>query len=158
MQLPQASMGAVFTKPEDFHPVLEAAGCYCVYQDKFLILKRAPHKAYGNTWGVPGGKLEKGETHRDAVIREVFEEVGIAIGGDDLTHFAMLYNKEPVHYIFHLYRKNFSALPQLALNLNEHVEAQWVTIEEASRLPLIIGGREALQCFTDYIAKNPHLL
>jgi len=38
----------------------------------------------------PGGKVTKGETHLDAAIREVFEEVGIELTPDNLTHRAVI--------------------------------------------------------------------
>jgi len=65
-----------FVPLKNFHPSIEVAGCYCEYEDKILLLKRTPHKHQGDTWGIPGGKLDEGETPQIAVIREVFEEVG----------------------------------------------------------------------------------
>jgi ADP-ribose pyrophosphatase YjhB (NUDIX family) len=38
---------------------------------------RAPGRG---TWTLPGGKVEPGETHAEAVRREVHEEMGILIG------------------------------------------------------------------------------
>ena len=38
-------------------------------------------RAYSN-WDFPKGHLEEGETHRDAAIREVMEEVSLANGPD----------------------------------------------------------------------------
>jgi mutator protein MutT len=69
---------------KDFNPTVEVAGCYCEFEDKILFLKRASHKHQGDMWGIPGGKLDEGETPRMAVIREVFEEVGIPINEDNL--------------------------------------------------------------------------
>ncbi|WED21423.1 8-oxo-dGTP diphosphatase MutT [Vibrio sp. JC009] len=59
-------------------------------QDKVFITKR-PDKAHkGGLWEFPGGKVELGETAEDAIVRELFEEVGIEVTGfehfEKLTH------------------------------------------------------------------------
>lgn len=131
--------------PDDFHPSVEVAGCYCEFEDKILLCKRAPHKNYGTTWGIPGGKLDAGETPRVAAAREVFEEVGIQIRQEELEEIDSLYIRHPhIDYIFHRFRKRFLTLPTINLSLEEHTEARWLTVEEGLQLPLIFGGKEAL--------------
>ncbi len=54
-----------------------------------VILSRRPRvlivqKADG-TWGLPGGRLERGETPEDAVEREVREESGLRLSGARLV-------------------------------------------------------------------------
>lgn len=136
----------VFNKPpEGFNVEKQAAGCYCEYEDKILLLKRHPEKYQGNTWGVPGGKFEEGEDARSAVIREVYEEVGLEIAGEDLTQIGTFYIRDDqIEYVFHTFRRSFSKKPLILLALEEHLEARWLTIKEAFQLPLIRGGMEAL--------------
>lgn len=140
---------SIFTEaPKDFNPAVEAAGCYCEFETSILLLKRHPGRPQGNTWGVPGGKLEEGEDPRAAVIREVWEEVGINISDEGLQEMGRLYIRLPyVDYVFHLFRKRFSVCPDIILELKEHLEARWVSIPEALQLPLISGGREALEFY-----------
>ena len=134
--------------PENFHPTVEAAGCYCEYEDTILLLKRHPNSAQGGTWGVPAGKLEKNESPRAAVIREVREEVGFEIDDAGLIEIRKIYVKLPhLDYIFHTFRKHFQKKPQITLQLEECVETKWVTIAEAFTLPLITGGKEALDYY-----------
>ena len=42
-----------------------------------LLQKRSVHVHQGGTWGVPGGAIERGETVRDAALREAHEEAGL---------------------------------------------------------------------------------
>ena len=38
-----------------------------------------PHVKSGGRWGYFGGEIEEGETARQAVIREIAEEIGVTI-------------------------------------------------------------------------------
>lgn len=44
---------------------------------RFLLAQRPAGKAYAGYWEFPGGKVESGESARDAVRRELVEELGI---------------------------------------------------------------------------------
>jgi A/G-specific adenine glycosylase len=48
-------------------------------RDRILIDQRKPEGLLGGLWEFPGGKPEKGETLRDALVREVREELGIQV-------------------------------------------------------------------------------
>ena len=46
---------------------------------RFLLGQRAPDTFYAGYWEFPGGKLEAGESARDALVRELEEELGIVV-------------------------------------------------------------------------------
>jgi len=46
---------------------------------EFLLARRPPGKVYAGWWEFPGGKVEAGESFRDALVRELHEELGITI-------------------------------------------------------------------------------
>ena len=44
-----------------------------------LLAQRPPGKVYAGYWEFPGGKLERGEAPRDALVRELREELGLHV-------------------------------------------------------------------------------
>ncbi len=51
---------------------------------RFLICQRPAHKARGLLWEFVGGKVEKGETKKQALIRECREELDVTIAPKDV--------------------------------------------------------------------------
>jgi len=50
-----------------------------VHDGKFLVIQRAEHIRAGGKYCFPGGTIEEGETAKDAVVRELKEELGIDV-------------------------------------------------------------------------------
>src|SRR5208283_3496077 len=48
-----------------------------VQEGKILVCQRTRHQTMPLKWGFPGGKIEDGEQPRDALHRELEEELGI---------------------------------------------------------------------------------
>ncbi len=46
---------------------------------RILMQQRPPGKAHAGLWEFPGGKVEPGETPRAALVREVNEELAVAL-------------------------------------------------------------------------------
>lgn len=49
-----------------------------------LLQKRPDHASMGGLWEFPGGKVETGESAEAALVRELFEEIGISVNAEDL--------------------------------------------------------------------------
>jgi 8-oxo-dGTP diphosphatase len=61
--------------------VVEVAAAVMLRADgrQFLLAQRPEGKVYAGYWEFPGGKVEPGETVREALIRELQEELGITV-------------------------------------------------------------------------------
>ena len=62
-------------------PIVEVAAAVMLRDDgrQFLLAQRPEGKVYAGYWEFPGGKVEAGESVRDALIRELHEELGITV-------------------------------------------------------------------------------
>jgi 8-oxo-dGTP diphosphatase len=61
-------------------------------QGKLLVCQRTKHQTMPLKWEFPGGKIEHGEQPRDALRRELLEELGIeAKIGDELARIRHTY-------------------------------------------------------------------
>lgn len=54
---------------------------YNTGRDQVLLARRKANQHQGGLWEFPGGKVEPGERVEDALVRELAEEVGIAVSG-----------------------------------------------------------------------------
>lgn len=71
------------------HPLIVAAGII-VNAGKVLLSQRKPTAHLAGMWEFPGGKVELDEDPRDALVRELREELGISVEVGDIlevTHF-----------------------------------------------------------------------
>lgn len=140
-------------RPRGFNPAVEASGVFCEHNSRILYLKRHAEKLEGLRWGIPGGKVEEGESPIEAAVRELAEEAGIAASPEALRPIAPLYIRRPeIDFIFHMYFLPLDEMPALQVAPDEHIEATWVNLQEGLKLPLISGGKEALEYF--YLWKN----
>jgi len=69
------------------------AAALIVQDGKLLVCQRTKHQTMPLKWEFPGGKIEEGEQPRDAMRRELEEELGInADVGDEVARIRHTYN------------------------------------------------------------------
>ncbi|NWG52419.1 MAG: NUDIX hydrolase [Hydrogenophilaceae bacterium] len=56
---------------------IAAVGVVCIRRDEVLLIRRGKPPREGE-WSLPGGRIEWGERARDAALRELREETGVA--------------------------------------------------------------------------------
>jgi len=145
------------SRPEKFFPSVEVVACFCHWQERFLFLLRQPDKPQGDTWCLPGGKVEQKETLQKAMHREVYEEVGIALIEQQISFWKSLFVCVPnVEYTLHLFHADLKQEDVcINLNLTEHSKYRWLFLSEAKKLPLIETGQELIAMFEkDFIKKD----
>ncbi len=59
--------------------MVDVVAALVVEDGKFMICQRPAHKARGLLWEFVGGKVERGETKEQALVRECREELGVTV-------------------------------------------------------------------------------
>ena len=88
----------------------------------------ATQRGYGDQkggWEFPGGKMKKGETPQEALIREIKEELDTEIEVGELIE-TVEYDYPKFHLKMHCF---FCSVKQGNLVLKEHEAAKWLTLE-----------------------------
>ena len=109
---------------------IDVVGAVILRDGAVFAVQRGPAKALPGMWEFPGGKVEGGETPKDALERELREELlCTAKVGDFITTTAYEYSFGTV--ILSTY---FCELLEGEPQLTEHAELRWVDPSELDSL------------------------
>lgn len=99
----------------------------------FLLGQRAPETFYTGYWEFPGGKVEPGETPREALVRELQEELGITV---DAAHPWL--TREHIYEHAHV-NLHFFEVPEWHGEVQSHVHAalSWQRAESLEVGPML---------------------
>ncbi len=130
--------------------------CVWVYDGKgrVLLTRRAPEKSFAGTWENSGGAVKAGETSRQAIARELFEETGIRAAESE---FELLSTRRDKDSFFDFYcLKNDTPIEKIVLLEGETSDAKWVTFSEIREM---IKNREICRVIgRQYLHQEPQLL
>lgn len=109
--------------------------------NRFLVCQRPAHKARGLLWEFVGGKVEKGESREEALIRECKEELDVAVSvGDIFMEVIHVYPDIRVHLTIFNAKISDGAPKRL-----EHNDIRWITVDEIDELQFCPADEEILQ-------------
>lgn len=114
-------------------PVLATVGGLVRRQDGSALFVRT-HK-WGGRWGLPGGKIDRGETMEAAFRREILEETGLHLGQVRFVMAQEAIDDPEFHKPSHMILLNYVAdLAGGELHLNDEAqEARWLGLQEAAQ-------------------------
>jgi 8-oxo-dGTP diphosphatase len=111
------------------------AACALIDPDgRVLIAQRPPGKSMAGLWEFPGGKVEPGERLEQTLIRELKEELGIAVREECLA---------PLTFASHVYPDFYLLMPLYVcrrwdgfVRAREGQELKWVRTHELRNYPM----------------------
>ena len=99
---------------------------------KVLLTRRAPEKSFAGTWENSGGAAQAGETSRQAIARELYEETGILAEPEEFTLIGSGQDRH-THFDYYTLQRQ-TPLEEIRLLPGETDAAQWVTFDQIRQL------------------------
>ena len=111
---------------------IEVSAAIIIKDNKIFITQRG-YGQFKDFWEFPGGKLEKGESAQDCLIREIKEELNAEI---EIVKFlnAIEYTYPDFHLVMHNY---ICKLKEDHLELLEHEAAKFIDIKDIDKVDFL---------------------
>jgi 8-oxo-dGTP diphosphatase len=138
------------TEPVAKPPVVLVAACALVDAEGRILLARRPEgKKMAGLWEFPGGKIEPFEAPEAALIRELKEELGIAVEAKNLAPFAFASHPyDSFHLLMPLYLcRRWHGKPQP----REGQALAWVAPDRLVEYPMPAADRPLIPMLRDFL-------
>ena len=120
--------------------VVAAVICDNYDNKKKIFATQRGYGEYKDGWEFPGGKIEKGETPEEALVREIKEELGAEISVHDLIDIVD-YDYETFHLHMHCF---WATVASGELKLLEHEAAKWLGFDELNTVDWLPADLELI--------------
>ncbi len=93
---------------------------------------------WSDTWGIPGGKIKRGESQEEALRREILEETGLVLRDIRFVFVQDCIDSPEFHEPAHFLLLNYTGrTEQTEVSLNDEADNyRWVTMDEARAMNL----------------------
>lgn len=112
-------------------------------ENKFLIQKRPPNGLLAGLWEFPGGKINSGETQKQALYREIREELHSEVKGANF-----LVTVRHAYTQFQVTLHAFECILEQNPSLDKTVQ-RWVTLKDIHHYPLPSGSAKIIRYLED---------
>jgi 8-oxo-dGTP diphosphatase len=111
---------------------IEVVAGIIFYEDEILCVQRAKNKLQyiSEKFEFPGGKIEQGETQKEALQRELLEELNISADIKSF-YFTVVHQYPDFELTMHSY---ICEIDTKDITLNEHISLQWLNLNELQNL------------------------
>lgn len=131
-------------------PILLVAAAALVDPDnRVLLARRPPGKSMAGLWEFPGGKVDAGETPEAALVRELYEELGIGVCLTCLAPFTFASHAyETFHLLMPLY---LCSSWDGDIHPREGQEVKWVAPQKLADYPMPPADLPLIPLLRDFL-------
>ena len=131
-------------------------GALIYKKSQMLACKRSQEKDQAGLWEVPGGKVEKDESHQEALERELKEELQISVVVQH--HVATSFVTNPIsniHITMYVYACQIIGSTETNdLRSTDHDEIRWIDTQDIAQLQWAIADVPILDDFQQFLEKQ----
>ena len=121
--------------------IIEVVAAIIRDSDERVFCTQRGYGEWKDWWEFPGGKIEAGESHKDALRREIREELATDIEvGSLLT--TVEYDYPKFHLTMHCY---LCSIISGEIELREHKSARWLTVEALDSVEWLPADKEVVE-------------
>ena len=142
--------------PKPNMPAHLGSNCIITCDGKLLLEKRVD----SDTWGLVGGGCKKWETGREAIAREVYEELGLRVPTDRFRKLTVYDNPGRIaafrdgsiwRMVIVVYALDFEEEPAMRIS-NESKELRFFSREELPEIEIAVTHRDIVEDW--FVCKN----
>ena len=125
-------------------PRVPGVGCgAAIVRDGQILLIKRMRPPEAGCWSLPGGKVDFLERVADAVVREIREEIGVAIALERRLGVVEMVGVDDQHWVSPIYLARIVAGEPRLCEPEKHAEIAWFPLGRPPA-PLSVAARDAL--------------
>ena len=125
-----------------------SVNCIIVKNNKLLLVQQNRPKEVDGKWSIPGGKVDEGETFKEAVIREIKEETGLDVISLEYLNIKQAKPHHTIKHIFKVETKGEVSFPE-----DELMNAKWFSLDEIKKMKDKLRKPWVLEIIEEYFNK-----
>lgn len=119
---------------------VEVVAAVICHGDKIFATQRG-YGEFKDGWEFPGGKIEAGETRKQALIREIREELDTEVEVGELIE-TVDYDYPDFHLTMHCF---WCTVRSGNLVLKEHEASKWLTVDQLDSVAWLPADRDLIR-------------